>query len=446
MTQVYDFFLSNIKANFIQWLMQNNFYSTMALMAQCQISISDEVPTACIICRWNQPPQIKINRILAEESPQQVLNMILFHEIRHIIQIAHNSNAYNCITYPDWCATDNEKKLAYRLVSNRAMDIALHEDFYPLFGDTFYEPFNEALRSSAKKQVALGLSPAPKDDDYSAIGIQIRNPEWDKNMDFVYYAQKIIDEIEEDAKNGGVSGEQQNGFDEHDIDEGEGAGDEDDGTGAGAGATKSWLEKLVKRAAQEGHIMSKHHGKGHGDAEYFLGKVSLDQYIIDFINQIQITANRIALGNTSYRYSYGRMNKLWPDQGLPGKVKTVDYSAGCFFVADVSGSMWSPEILNQLLPCLEILQKKHAIAGAYACDVEIKPFTNKVEGGGGTELGKAQVEQILKMNNLKPGSKIDIVYATDGYVDLTEINNMDNVKLHTVIISEEYTKQKRGAS
>ncbi|EFX60709.1 hypothetical protein DAPPUDRAFT_123240 [Daphnia pulex] len=143
----------NLVYGYLEWLMQNNFYSTLALLAQCKVNIRDDIPTAMICCRYNQPPVISIGRDLAMVSSQKVLNMILFHEIRHIIQIAFNSNAYQCIVYPDWCATDNEKKLAYKLVSNRAMDIALHEDFRPLFGENFHEEFNTTVRECHKKQV-----------------------------------------------------------------------------------------------------------------------------------------------------------------------------------------------------------------------------------------------------------------------------------------------------
>ncbi|EFX61636.1 hypothetical protein DAPPUDRAFT_338619 [Daphnia pulex] len=272
----------------------------------------------------------------------------------------------------------------------------------------------------------------------SQIGIQIAKPEWEKNKDFIYYAQKIIEEIEEDAKNGG-SGESQGGFDQHDFSDG--SGDGEDGDEAGENATHSWLRKIVKRAAEEGQIMCKHAGTGHGDTEMFLGKVTLNQQIIDFINKIKIKANRIAQGQTSQRYTYGRMNKLWPDMGLPGKTKTTEYTEGCFFIADVSGSMWSPELLNQLLPVLEVLQKRKAIAGAYACDVKLTPFGNKIKGGGGTELGKEQMEQLCKMHGLKSNAKIDVVYATDGYCDFTEIEKMDNVTLHIIIIDDKENLQ-----
>jgi uncharacterized protein with von Willebrand factor type A (vWA) domain len=83
---------------------------------------------------------------------------------------------------------------------------------------------------------------------------------------------------------------------------------------------------------------------------------------------------------------------------------------------------------------MEFLKTRAMIAGAYACDVELTPFGKSVKGGGGTEMNSSHARQLRALHRLPENAKIDIVYVTDGYVDLQELEADPTVKLHVVVI------------
>jgi predicted metal-dependent peptidase len=114
---------------------------------------------------------------------------------------------------------------------------------------------------------------------------------------------------------------------------------------------------------------------------------------------------------------------------LPGKKSTSRSVPQVAAVLDVSGSMCSPEVLNQLRPAVAFLEKRRLLAKSYTCDVQLRPLTSVVTGGGGTELNNSHVEQIKK--DLGKG-KIALLYITDGYVDLSQISHNDDVELHVI--------------
>jgi predicted metal-dependent peptidase len=67
------------------------------------------------------------------------------------------------------------------------------------------------------------------------------------------------------------------------------------------------------------------------------------------------------------------------------------------------------------------------------CDKQAGRTTGAIIGGGGTELSLAQVQQIRGDLKLSDNEILDVVYVTDGYVDLREIQADKKTRLHVVL-------------
>jgi len=131
-------------------------------------------------------------------------------------------------------------------------------------------------------------------------------------------------------------------------------------------------------------------------------------------------------------YSWGVKNKCFPGKLLPGmtKAELKKNTKKAVVVLDSSGSMWSDHNFKIALSVAHWFNDKKLLLGLYCCDTELSKCTLKskrseVRGGGGTQFGKRHVEEIVK----DVGHDIDIIYITDGGLDLREARGEKDVHL-----------------
>jgi hypothetical protein len=87
----------------------------------------------------------------------------------------------------------------------------------------------------------------------------------------------------------------------------------------------------------------------------------------------------------------------------------------------------------------KLLHKRGMLKELYCCDTELHRIDVKddnfnvkeVIGGGGTILKTKQLETILADTKSK---KIDLLYLTDGFVDLKALQSDKRCRLHTIIV------------
>lgn len=390
--------LDHRKSEFIKYLVNTDQYITLALLSQCKTVLDPEFSSIAGICATGESFEIRLHPWLLNRQ-QWEFNFIMLHELRHIPQMAYLSNLWKAIDYPAWCTDTKSQQHAARMVMNPAMDVALHEDLKNLLGTDLQPRIQPML---IEFMAFLGITHTG--DVLGAFA----QPDWNRNQDTAYYATQIL-KMQQPPEN----------FDDHDFE------------GTDLDALQVNAEEVVTRAVAEGQAMAYKAGRQASDSSIQLGKDPIDAGIKNAIQRIKVVANRIAQNKDANRYNWSRINKLWPN--LPGRAPAPSLSTGVFFVADTSGSMCTPQILNQLIPALEELKKKAMIVGAYACDVELSPFNRTVKGGGGTELSARHALELRRLHNIKPKARIDIVYVTDGEVNgLDEILKDPTVTLHMV--------------
>jgi predicted metal-dependent peptidase len=134
-------------------------------------------------------------------------------------------------------------------------------------------------------------------------------------------------------------------------------------------------------------------------------------------------------------YKWGRTNRAFPGKDFPGmkKVKTKKNVKKAVVVLDSSGSMWDEKTFKTLLAVAHWFNDKKILAGLYCCDTELSKCElssswGEIRGGGGTEFDSSHINRIIS----DVGQEIDIVYITDGELDLTDARKCKDV--HLVIV------------
>lgn len=383
--------LDERKSKFINWLVSNDLYITLAMFAKCQVVVDAQCPSLAAVS-VRLPPVISLHPWLIENGSDYEIACILMHELSHLPQMVYVKSLWAQVDYPESCDTEDKQRAATTAVLNVAMDIALHEQLKPLLPN---------LQHTLGGLIKRFLKSEEPEETFGAFVTSEMEP----GKDAAYYVSKLL----RDNPPTFVS------VDVHDFGEGEVP-----------------MEGFMDDASAEGRALANKAGRRVGDEAIHLQRDPLFDRVRSAIQRIRVSVNRIAEGRSVVRYNWNRLNRHWI--GLPGKMVTKELAAGVFMVADTSGSMCTPSVLNQLIPAMEFLKTRALIAGAYACDTQLTPFGKTVKGGGGTEMNSSHARQLRALHKLPENAKIDIVYVTDGYVDLQELEADPTVKLHLVVI------------
>lgn len=206
------------------------------------------------------------------------------------------------------------------------------------------------------------------------------------------------------------------------------------------------LEGVLKKVIEQAKA-DKEHVKLSKKAEELLEKMCGQLHLTDVrevveglpkdegqLRKILCALRSVFSNNKSRAYSWGRLNPSYPTKRLPGYRETKFQRIGkkAVVVVDSSSSMGEQE-LAEGVRIARWFEKQNALAVLYSCDTELTPFKlskskTVLEGGGGTEFGRRHVEQIVK----EYGQDIDVVYVTDGKLDLSEARAMKTV--HLVVV------------
>jgi hypothetical protein len=241
-----------------------------------------------------------------------------------------------------------------------------------------------------------------------------------------------------DDESEGFDGE--NGFDEHDNE-----GDESsDMTEEEKEEVRKDRARRLEQAMREAEVVGKeqagkHGGHDAGDATMFVKERNPDNQIVKLISKIKSKVMTLS-GKPDYEASWkltrNRGGFCIPTERERGTKKTP----AVVLVLDVSGSMWNTETLSQSFSVARGLMKRGRLAALYQgdtvltrCDKQAQRSTGTIIGGGGTELDMSQVRQIRQELKIPENDLIDIVYVTDGYVDLREIMADPKTRLHVVL-------------
>lgn len=389
------------RSQFIDWLMKKDMYITLAVMSQCRIQAVDDLPCAAGIS-IKEPCVIMFHTATLEQLTQDEFNTLMLHELYHFPQLVYSNDIWKSVEYPEEVTTPEAKKALTKALLNMAMDMSLHEQLAMLLTE-------KKLKDTIKNVLVKFKTITDPKANLGEINGCFATEDMEKNKDTAYYVSQLI-------KNN-VSFDNLDSHEFEDVTEEQAAG----------------IGKMIEDAVSSGKAMANGKGRLASDQDITLGKDPLLGKIRTAIERIRTHTNRIAQGKSSSRYNWGFANKFWT--GLPGRSTHVEKTSGVFFVADTSGSMCSPQILNQMIPAVEQLAKRHLIVKAYSCDTELTGFGKTVKGGGGTELTGRHVQQIRDEHKLKPTDKIDIIYLTDGQVwGLEDIEQDPYTSLHLVLV------------
>jgi hypothetical protein len=213
----------------------------------------------------------------------------------------------------------------------------------------------------------------------------------------------------------------ENGLDDHDM-------DCDDGDNSKE-SRKKRTEKAMRQAKVVGRDLTKGSpGKGAADAEIFVKEKYAPQYITALLMKIRNAVKVLSSkpkSELSWRVIRSRNSFFVPTE----RFSAQNYRPAIILVLDTSGSMFDEETLSMSFSVANSLMKAGHLSAMYCCDVELRRvdpaavMASKVAlvGGGGTDLGSAQIKQIREDLDLPPNKLISVVYVTDMYVDLTEI-------------------------
>jgi predicted metal-dependent peptidase len=201
-------------------------------------------------------------------------------------------------------------------------------------------------------------------------------------------------------------------------------------------AEKEEVRKQIRKIKEQGKIMRQRNpGVVDLGDEMYADSVELPAQMKKALDKILVKYARLTASSSDYRYSYDVYNRIRED--APGKRKENFPEKKVVLVLDTSGSMHDD--LPKLASAVNYFVKKGKLGKVYCCDTELYLMPTpenaikgmKMKGGGGTVFGSVEIDVILKDVKSK---KVDVVYVTDGFVDLQEAEADDRIKLHTIVV------------
>ncbi|RZA27023.1 MAG: hypothetical protein EOP10_01630 [Proteobacteria bacterium] len=424
--------LLEIRAAFATWLCSKGYYHTLALAAQANYRIDPKMDSIAAICMSPLGFSIALRPGilgLFDVRPEAMF-FLLLHELRHVRQ-------FRSIHYQDQLLSlkpiedvimektpQLRRKESVRsdtmadfkeYVTNVAADAALHEDLIDLFGqDVFHdlECYDEETGTLGEPVREL-ITVARLNKDFGLT----MNPK----QDWLYYAREIVvgyakylrdDEAKLFEFLQGIlaPGMLRMELDQH------------------IGDFSYQLEQMIMAADREKkklksidfyNVNSPDLEPG-DDVTVFENRRHLNDQIKAALRTIEERIRRLNRPQMKEVQSYGRVNVSL--KGLPGRMTASrnDGRAVDALVIDVSGSMWTPIFIEQMLSLARHMAQAGRLKALYSCDVVLKELslrnsgTVEVVGGGGTEWSLKQHDQLLKDFNVKEGLRV--IYCTDEEV------------------------------
>jgi len=384
---------------------QNRLYYTAGLLSIIRNWIlTDKIPTAGIDTKLN----LYLGQIITDYP---TFKYVVLHEISHIAHMAQDSK---------YIAPDAMKEFKgtkfHQWLLNISMDTALNENLKKLI-PVEYEKVIKPREMEFATFESFDTMFKPLDE----------NDKTEPEQSAQYYAhlawKRIKDDVDKAKQQ--AEGEGNGEFDQHDFDN---MSEEE----------RQAVEKKLKEADELGKNLGVKAGRSALDNPITTKKVKVPEHIVRMLKKISTKVAKIISSREStddnFRRPRERAGFLLPTDSTDfKKVK----ESQIVMVLDTSGSMFSEEVLSHSASLADRLIKAKKVMAAYCCDTELKPLKldnvfNKIAGGGGTDLTNAHVDQIRAEHKIPKKIQLDIVYITDGEVDLTEIKSNKHVKLHVI--------------
>lgn len=424
--------LMEIRAAFATWLCDRGYYHTLALAAQATYRIDPKMDSIAAICMSPAGFSIALRPgILGifDLRPESMF-FILLHELRHVRQFRsiHYQDQLLSLKPIDDVIMEKAPRAKIQQgfraeslhelkdhISNLAADAALHEDLIEIFGmkvlldleryDDLSGKLGELVReliTVARLNKEMGLTMNPK-------------------QDWLYYARELVMGYANHLRRNEadflelLQGALAPGLPKMDLDQH--LGDFNYHLEEILMAAEMEKKKLIamdKTLANQGDL------EPGDDITIFENRRHLNGQIKAALRSIEDRIRRLNRPTMGEVKSFGRPNIAL--KGLPGRMSTVrsDGRAVDALVIDVSGSMWTPIFIEQMLSLARHMAQAGRLKALYSCDVVLKELslrnsgTVEVQGGGGTEWSLKQHDQLLKDFDVEEGLRV--IYCTDEVV------------------------------
>lgn len=392
-----------MRAEFTEYCVRHGLYNTLMLFSRIPVIEDAKLPSyAAITNQHNRVPgkwaiYINPNLFNTKNLSYQECFFILCHELSHVGQMASKF------------IMDNYKTNGQ--VLNIAMDMAIHENLRHISSE-----FNDILTKGIGTKFVLRervLPNAPERQDWYTYFNLLKN---DENTIKV-------------PMPGDGSEEGQGGCDSHQFDTSEEA--------------RSATEKMIQEANSAARSVMRASGRGShpSDDGFFPTLTAVDTKLAEMLSRVRVTVANL-LGGAARRPNWMRYNKVLDSDAFPGKKKMPlnRHKPNPVVVLDTSGSQWSKQVLDQLFSGAKLIQKQYPECDIYTCDTELHKFQGKeLKGGGGTIFDSKHITQILIDKDLPQdgnGDKrksLDVVYITDGDVDLREVSTDERINFFPIV-------------
>jgi hypothetical protein len=448
-----------IRADFSTWTANRGMFETLALFAQVRLIISSEMDSLAAI-KHSDTIYLYLHSYVAEhyENNKEPCFFLLMHELRHLTQSKFVRDWSHLVNFaPLWqsltesipksmllqagiTSLDSDFDLKHDIF-NIAADAAIHEDLVTLFRP-------EILEDIATLMQAQDMAKTGEASHHSGLVTvpyveKIAGRPLERSKDWLYYAKEIVVSLssrirrEPDLARLLLSRQILRKIHEkYYADQGL-----DDGAlsavdlilGRAKGESKKILEAQIAQSHQFAGMQALDY------EEVYQARSDLNQAIKKILQNVQSAIKIHQKPKQTERRTYTHPHKFLPEApGLKRQTLRLPHSEAVL-VLDTSGSMWIPELLEQMAALTYQLKKRELLTCAYCCDVALHPLEIsfggyvKMKGSGGTVWTRDHHTKIL--DDLKTTKKIDIYYCTDEDVyGLEDALRDDRVNLVVVNI------------
>ncbi len=459
--------LLQIRSDFVTWAANRQMFETICLFSQVKVVVTDRLESLAAISNGGRT-YLYLHRYLIDRYhvKPEFCFFVIMHELRHL---------YQSTTWRDWSRLlnfaplfdalskkiprevleragitdlENESEIKHDIF-NLAADAAIHEDLVHIFGSemiAFAADFiteRERDLRGGKDIVKTGLITV----DYLK---QMTRVPLESGQDWLYYAKHLIDSLSTRISNEPdlamllverqiLKRIQENGIGKCDLNQ-LNLAEIDFALGRANGESKKMMESYINQSAA---------GPGTDGLDFEETHLARNE-INAFITKVMELARSAVI--------VGRRSKIKETKSFARPHNFIDQAPGrivkyretphrdAVIVLDTSGSMWFPELLEQMANLVVQLRKRDLLLKAYCCDVVLHKLEMtragnvKFKGSGGTTWTRDHHTQILEDLNMK--RKITIYYCTDGEVNgLADALEDERVTLEVINVPQLINEQ-----
>lgn len=449
-----------IRSDFVTWAARRQMFQTIAVFSSVNVIVSTVIEGLAELKVTDQRVYLHLSQRLvnAYDAQPEVTFFVIMHQLRYLTHGANQNRWKHLVNFMPLVKALEQvvpKALMLRAgIVSIQDDFALKEEIFGLAADgAIYEELSEFFGASCLTEVSKVMLSAPVTIEMLE---RMTGQSLERKQDWLYYAKCLVAslalrvtrepdlarllvdrQIIRKVRATGLEGEAINP---------DAFADVDLLLGRAQGETKKMAESFASQLSE---------GPGTEAAdneEMYLARTELSEAIKRVIEIIKRALSISQKAKTRSVRTYSKPhNFLAEAPGLRALYRSERH-AQAVIVLDTSGSMWIPEVLDQMAGLVYQLRKRDLIQKAYCCDVQLHPLEMsqggrvRFKGFGGTVWTRDHHTQIL--SDLDTAQKLTIYYCTDGEVHglkdalKDERVNLVVVNLPEVISEERYRKAK----